>query len=95
MHIQLMTNEVVDWINPILPERSSFDTAIKLVEEVSELLHAIHHDGDVGQEIADVLILLLDIADLHRVDTVKEFNKKMLINRCRVWQEHQGTLKHT
>lgn len=95
MHIQHMTDEVDDWIGELLPNRSSFDTAIKLVDEASELLHAIHHVGDVGQECADVLILLLDIARLHGIDIAAEFNKKMMINRSRQWTERQGTLKHT
>lgn len=94
MHIQYMTMEVVEWIGPMLPGRSSFDTAIKLVEEASELLHAIHHDGDIGQECADVLILLLDIAALHNIDLIGEFQRKMQINREREWTPKQGTLTH-
>ena len=89
-----LTNEVVEWIDPLLPKRSSFDTAIKLVEEASELLHAIHHKGDVGQECADVLVLLLDIANLHGIDLQEAFEDKMAINRSRKWAERQGTLKH-
>ncbi len=94
MQIHHATNEVDNWISPLLPDRSSFDTAIKLVEEASELLHAIHHHSDVGQECADILILLLDVAHLHGVDLASEFSKKMEINRKRSWTERQGTLKH-
>jgi NTP pyrophosphatase (non-canonical NTP hydrolase) len=94
MHLHHATNEVDNWISPLLPDRSSFDTAIKLVEEASELLHAIHHVGDVGQECADILILLLDVAHLHGVNLTIEFAKKMEINRKREWTERQGTLKH-
>lgn len=89
-----MTQEVLDWIAPLAPDRSSFDTGIKLVEETSELLHAIHHNGDVGQECADVLVLLLDIAHLHGVDLQKEFYTKMKVNRARTWIKRQGCLKH-
>lgn len=89
-----LTIEMENWIGSVLPERSPFDTAIKLVEESSELLHALHHRGDVATELADCLVLLLDIALLEDVDLQSAFEEKMEINRNRKWQQRQGTLKH-
>lgn len=89
-----MTEEVIEWIEPLLPDRLSFDTAIKLVEESSELLHAIHHDGNVESEAADILVLLLDISFLHGFDLSAAFEEKMEINRQRKWKQKQGTLSH-
>jgi NTP pyrophosphatase (non-canonical NTP hydrolase) len=95
--IDLMTAEVVDWISPLIPDenRNPFNTSIKLVEETSELLHALHTgEGNVGHELADIMILTLDIAHLTGVDIVEEFWRKMKINRKRVWNEKNGSLHH-
>lgn len=96
MHIQHMTEMVSEWIEPLIPRshRDSMDTCIKLTEEVSELMHAIHHGGDVAQECADVLVLLLDVALLNDVDLPTAFMEKMAINHKRVWKKKNGALKH-
>lgn len=93
-NLENLTQEVTDWIQPLLPDRNPFDTCIKLVEETSELLHALHHNGDVASECADCLVLLLDIANLTVVDLQAAFERKMEVNRQRVWSEKQGCLKH-
>ena len=92
--IDSLTSEMALWIGAILPERDSFDTAIKLCEETSELLHALHHDGDVASECADILVLLLDVALLNNIDLQAAFEQKMEVNRQRVWEKKQGCLKH-
>lgn len=90
-----MTGEVVDWIDPLLPNRNPFDTAIKMQEELSELLHALHSgEGDVGGELADMFILLLDCAHLNYINLQLAFEKKMEINRRRLWKPSMGTMKH-
>ena len=91
-----MTKEVVDWADKLLPNRDPVNTCIKLTEEVSELTHAIYTgDGDVGEEVADVLVLLLDIGCLMGVDVPAEFYRKMIINKARRWETKNGSLKHT
>jgi NTP pyrophosphatase (non-canonical NTP hydrolase) len=95
--IDIMTEEVVSWISPLISDenRNPFNTNIKLVEEVSELLHSLHTgEGRVGHELADCLILILDIAHLTNTDLVAEFWSKMKINRERVWAEKNGSLHH-
>ena len=92
-----MTEAVVLWIQDYLPndKRDSVNTSIKLSEEASELTHAIYSgDGDVGEEIADCIILLLDIAFLNNVDIEEEFWKKMRTNEMRTWNKSKGCLKH-
>lgn len=90
-----LTAEVVAWIDPLLPIRNAFDTLIKTVEEGSEALHALHTgDGDVGVELADILILVLDAAHLLGVDLQKEFENKMAVNRARIWNKRNGCLQH-
>lgn len=90
-----MTDEVVEWVSEIFPDRHPMHTTIKMVEEVSELMDAIFAGGrNIGEECADVLILLLDIAHLTGVDLQKEFKNKMAINRSRKWVKRNGALKH-
>lgn len=90
-----MTNEVVEWVSEIFPDRHPMHTTIKMVEEVSELMDAIFIGGrNIGEECADVLILLLDIAHLTGVDLQEEFKNKMAINRNRKWVKRNGALKH-
>lgn len=90
-----MTDEVVEWVSGIFPDRRPVHTTIKMVEEVSELMDAVLTGGrNVGEECADVLILLLDIAHLTGVDLHREFKNKMAVNRNRKWTERNGALKH-
>ena len=90
-----MTDEVVEWVSEIFPDRHPMHTTIKMVEEVSELMDAVFTGGrNVGEECADVLILLLDIAHLTGVDLQEEFKNKMAINRSRKWVKRNGALKH-
>ena len=90
-----MTDEVVEWVSEIFPDRHPMHTTIKMVEEVSELMDAVFTGGrNVGEECADVLILLLDIAHLTGVDLHREFRNKMAVNRNRKWVKRNGALKH-
>jgi NTP pyrophosphatase (non-canonical NTP hydrolase) len=92
-----MTTEVVSWIRGYLPDaaRDPMNTAIKLSEEAAELIHASYTgDGSVAEELADILILALDIAHLHHVDLEKAFRAKVEINRQRQWTKVKGALKH-
>ncbi len=91
----MLAETVAEWIEPLVPQRDSMNTCIKMTEEVSELMHAIHtKDGNVGEECADVLILLLDVAKLNGIDLEHEFVRKMRINYSRNWVRKNGALKH-
>ena len=95
--LRSLTGEMVEWISRLIPDqkRDSFNTAIKMQEELSELLHALHTgDGGVGSECADILVLLLDVAYLNGIDLEQSFAAKMQINRDRSWVEKNGALKH-
>lgn len=92
-----MTLDVAYWIDPMIPrdKRDPMNTCIKMTEEVSELMHAMHtKDGNIGEECADVLVLLLDVALLNGVNIAEEFEKKMAKNRNRTWAKKNGALKH-
>ena len=55
--------------------------------EFDELVEAVGQQDDesVGQEIADILILLYRVATLHNRDIDEIVQAKMRINRARTW----------
>lgn len=89
-----LQSEIVKWADSISPRRRPQDTVVKLVSEASELLDAVlNKPEEVGQELADNFILLLDLADMHNVDLVGEAWKKMDVNRSREWVEVDGVIR--
>lgn len=95
--LQQMTKEVVEWVQRLLPDemRDPVNTSIKLSEEASELTHALYTgDGSVGEECADVLVLLLDICHLKGINLEEEFYAKMGRNKKRRWNLKKGALCH-
>lgn len=95
--IHKMQAAQAEWISGILPNRDVRRTVIKLSSEVSELLEAVivGPKQAVAGEIADVLILALDIAELMDVDVEKAFYDKLRVNYERRWVESGGSLQHT
>ncbi len=51
-------------------------TALWLVEEVGELAEAVRKNGNVGEEIADIIAWALSVANLCGVDVEEEVMKK-------------------
>ncbi len=47
---------------------------------------------DVGSEFADVLIRLLDVADIYGIDLDREYERKLSYNRTRSFQHGGRTL---
>ena len=89
--IRSMTEEIVEWADTVHPTRKPEETFKKMLKEIEELKHDIGH----GDELADVMILLLDVCHLVDVDIYNEVAKKMLINRDRKWEiQDDGTLQH-
>ncbi len=99
MPIKSMQQTVKDWITTILPSRDPTKTCIKLVTEAAELLDSVANQASprsaAGEEIADVFILLIDVADQMGVDLEAEFARKMEINKNRTWRVGNGSLHHT
>lgn len=61
------------------PEQNSFKRFSMMVDEVMELHDALQQ-GDrkhIGQELADVFILLVSIADHYGLDMAEEWSKKV------------------
>ena len=69
-----------------------------LAEEVGELISAVRKNntggsigsgsipGDVKEELADVFILILSLANLHGIDLEEAFREKEEKNKKRTWK---------
>jgi NTP pyrophosphatase (non-canonical NTP hydrolase) len=83
------------WIETLLAGRDPRRTVIKLAGEVAELMEATTlGTKDVASEIADILILVLDVAKLYKIDPAEAFYDKLDINKRRTWQPSGGCLQH-
>ena len=67
-----------------------------LYGEVAEAFEAYRKKKeDVGEELADVAIYLLGLAEILGVDLTDEIEKKMAINKERTYEVVDGVLKRT
>lgn len=95
METQQSVNE---WQRETFGEQSNpFAIADKLLRELWEL-HAKMQKGtrsEIAEELADVQIVLWQLAGAYRVDLQAEVDRKMAINRARKWRLHgDGTAQH-
>ncbi len=59
-----------------------------LYGEINEAYESfLKHDGQLGEELADVAIYLLGLAELTGVDLGKEIERKIAINRKRQYEK--------
>lgn len=67
-----------------------------LYGEVAEAFEAYRKKkDDVGEELADVAIYLLGLAEILGVDLADEIEKKVAINKERTYEVLDGVLKRT
>lgn len=88
-----LRNLIVEWADEVFPERTVLNAIQKMIlEEIPEYLM----DRGNPMELADLGILLYDIAHLDGVDLDSAIRKKMAINRFRTWgiDARTGLLKH-
>ena len=84
---------IAEWADRVIPCRTSQSSAIKLLEEVSELI-ASERMAD-PQELADVAILVLDMFNLEGIDMAEAVRSKMRVNDGRHWiVADNGTARH-
>lgn len=85
---------VADWAQATFGAAgSNMRVASRANEEMAELLRALASDDahpKAAEEVADVVIVLLRLADRLDVDLMAEIDRKMTINRARQW-ERDGT----
>jgi NTP pyrophosphatase (non-canonical NTP hydrolase) len=64
------------------------------LEDATEVMYSrqVPKPEGVGSEFADVLIRLLDVADIYGIDLEAEFERKIAYNRTRPYQHGGRTL---
>lgn len=90
-----ITKEVVEWADQIAPARQPKDAVVKMVSETSELLDAVLNKDPraVREEIGDVMILLVDLANMYNINPVHAAEDKMGVNRQRKWEMRDGVMR--
>lgn len=82
------------WANDAFPGRVPEASLMKLVmEEIPELLQHRKEKGleKIGEELADCFILLLDLAEIWKVDVPNALRLKMTTNAARTWELDRAT----
>lgn len=91
MSIDALAQEVFEWADFTFPERTLGSMALKLYEEIGEMLRDPHDHS----EFADVMILLLDHAKIYGIDIEVAVRDKLAVNTARAWQINEnGAMSH-
>ena len=90
--ISALQGYVVNWADQKLGERSYDNAFNKLDEEIQELKDA-GVDGR-SDEMADVFIMLLDMANMAGIDISRAVHNKLTINWARNWELVGGVYSH-
>lgn len=84
--------EVSTWAQETFPNQTPASKLAHLCDEVEELKLC----PDDGEEMADIFILLLNLAEMNGFDLMHEARAKMTKNRARKWgkPDERGVCKH-
>lgn len=91
-------DEIHRWAGEQFPHRTDHHAIYKLVvEEIPELMMHKKEKGmqDIGLELADCFILLMDLASMWGVELDDAIYEKMQINYARQWNmDENGIMQH-
>lgn len=91
--IDVIAAGISEWANKAFPGRTDQGMYLKMYSEIAEMIDA--DDAHVGDEIADVFIMLLDFAHRKGVNIEQAIATKMATNRERVWAKNKlGAWSH-
>lgn len=89
--IQELQELIGEWADLVFPERTIQSAALKLYEEIGEMLR----DPSNADEHADIYIMMFDLSRMYGIDIGKAVRDKMARNRNRTWSKSAtGTLQH-
>ena len=91
--VQELQAEIAEWADALNPNRTALSIIAKMLEELGELIASDRQDDPL--ELADVLILALDLAHIKNIDLTEAVLRKMRVNRARNWYiADNGAMKH-
>ena len=80
------------WADQVFPDRNIQSAALKLYEEIGEMLR----NPASEDEHADIYIMMFDLSRMYNIDIASAVRKKMAVNRTRTWHKTEtGTLQHS
>jgi NTP pyrophosphatase (non-canonical NTP hydrolase) len=95
MNINNIQDSIWKWANETFPDRKDSAMFLKIYQEVSELIDAEDDPEKVGDECADLIIMIFDYAKRKNVNIGSAINKKMEINKRRSWTKTaMGNYQH-
>ena len=93
MSVRELQAEIAEWADRLNPDRTALSLIAKMLEELGELIASERQDDPL--ELADVLILALDLAHIKQIDLAAAVQAKMEINRQRQWRiADNGAMTH-
>jgi len=93
MSVRELQAEIAEWADKLNPDRTALSLIAKMLEEVGELIASDRQDDPL--ELADVLILALDLAHIKNIDVADAVQRKMRVNRTRNWRiADNGAMSH-
>lgn len=85
--------DIAQWADQLNPDRTALSLIAKMLEELGELIASERQDDPL--ELADVLILALDLAHIQGIDLADAVVRKMRVNRTRKWRiADNGAMSH-
>ena len=80
------------WADSVFPERTTASALLKLYSELGEYIR----DPSNGEELADILIMMIDLANLNGIDIQEAMWAKHQKNINRKWKvcPVMGTMSH-
>lgn len=90
--IRELQNLIGGWADEVFPDRTMQSAALKLYEEIGEMLR----NPSSEDEHADIYIMMFDLSRMYGIDVAAAVRRKMARNRMRSWRKTEtGTLQHT
>lgn len=83
--------EIKGWANSVYPDRTTESILLKLDQENLELKESIKNGKLDKLEVADLLILVLDLATINNIDVQEAIREKLDINYGRLWKVDRET----
>jgi len=91
--VRELQSEIATWADGLNPNRTALSLIAKMLEELGELIASERQDDPL--ELADVLILALDLAHIQGIDLAEAVQQKMRVNRARTWEiADNGAMRH-
>lgn len=90
--IRELQNLIGTWADEVFPDRTIQSAALKLYEEIGEMLR----NPSSEDEHADIYIMMFDLSRMYGIDIASAVRRKMARNRMRSWHRTEtGTLQHS